>query len=851
MVSKRMIFIALAAILGSHMEAVAQPRVSAKAHRVVAKHHLKKKKTKRSRRAKVVVSTKAPIGEAHFSLNNVNTKVSLVLEQLRRQASVNLVMVGDGESKGAAAAGEPALGAGGPKTAGAEGGGSSSPLSRSITVRLHDVTFQQALDYVTAVAGLKYAKVQNTYVVGCGQEYDQALTALAARRDARATVRVVPIASGDGGQVQMALRKWFTPATLEVYTPADAAGKAAATKVDTGKGGDEGKGESKDATTKNVFEDYLILIGEQKWVDQGADMALQLDRNITIAKQQAIATGLQNESARQKNAVNLMANQHAAQLNNDPIVEETYVTVGTKAEKLKETIKKEPILGSLSIVASSDDSAKQVLILSGPKSLVERTLSVIKQLDSGSIESTIRETYMVRNGTAAHLKTQLVADSAAKDVTMVASSEEQPSQVIVLEGTRSKVQKLLDVAKQLDGDTPVERVTEIVGLKYIRPSFAKVQVMQAVPGLRATFAPLPVNPLVSTNYTETSDANLGSKGTGSGDGTNATTAAGSGSSSSGSGSSSSGSSSGSGGANGGPSSTAGTNLKTAVETSTSMIPMKLVLTGTKQQLKEAKDYLALVDVAPKQIAIELRVMELSKTDALNAGIDWSLITGGAVKLIRLNNSQATPSNTISAHLNGRNVAGDVTATLDKIATKSNLIARPNMLAMDGLESDVFIGDTVRYVQSVNSSQNGTTVITDSIKVGVDLQVVPRIGSTNEIAMSLFTRVSFLKGYTSVPGGGQLPQTSDRLAQNTISMSNGDTIAIGGLIQDQDRSTLSGIPILMNLPVLGGFFRKTTLTKDRTELVIFLTARAVENPLPSDGRTLPMQLDNSIKSKGAH
>jgi type II secretory pathway component GspD/PulD (secretin) len=113
-------------------------------------------------------------------------------------------------------------------------------------------------------------------------------------------------------------------------------------------------------------------------------------------------------------------------------------------------------------------------------------------------------------------------------------------------------------------------------------------------------------------------------------------------------------------------------------------------------------------------------------------------------------------------------------------------------------------------------------------------------------------VSFLRGFTPVPNGGQLPQTSERISQNTVTVRSGETLAIGGLIQDQDTKDVSGVPILMDLPIIGQLFRRTTHTKRRTEIVFFLTARSIEGPIGSDSRDgapkLPIRDDVSDRIK---
>jgi type II secretory pathway component GspD/PulD (secretin) len=269
--------------------------------------------------------------------------------------------------------------------------------------------------------------------------------------------------------------------------------------------------------------------------------------------------------------------------------------------------------------------------------------------------------------------------------------------------------------------------------------------------------------------------------------------------------------------------------------------MRLIFRGSHDQVLQALKFAKVLDTPPRQVALELRVMELTKSDALNAGIDWSIVTGGAVKVLNLNNAQTSANNTASISISGKGFNGDVTASLDALAEKNKLVARPNLVAMDGRQSEVFIGDIVRYVESITQSQNGTTVTTGEVPVGVRLSVLPRIGADGNMTLDLRPRVSLLTSFTSVPGGGQLPQTSSRFAQSTISLQSGQTIAIGGLIQDQDVKTLSGIPILMNLPISGPLFRSTTLSKERTELVIFLTARTLNGPV-GNADALPMMRD---------
>lgn len=284
------------------------------------------------------------------------------------------------------------------------------------------------------------------------------------------------------------------------------------------------------------------------------------------------------------------------------------------------------------------------------------------------------------------------------------------------------------------------------------------------------------------------------------------------------------------------------------------VPMKLVLTGTQEQIDEANAYLEKVDVAARQVALELRVMELSKEEALAIGLDWDISTGSAaVRTINLHHGVGNAADSATLHVGGRNWGADVTATLDQFANKNNMIARPNLLALDGREAEIFVGDVIRYIESIQSTQNGVTVTTGKVPVGVRLAVLPRI-SDDTITLDLRPMVSALKGFTDINDGhggsiGQLPQTSLRTAQSTVAIQDGDTIAIGGLIQDEDFKNTSKVPLLGDLPIIGRLFRKTDEGKNRKEIVMFLTAKevGVKAGTAADPRVSAAKIDPEIKT----
>ncbi|MBX7132254.1 MAG: hypothetical protein K1X67_06210 [Fimbriimonadaceae bacterium] len=490
---------------------------------------------------------------------------------------------------------------------------------------------------------------------------------------------------------------------------------------------------------------------------------------------------------------------------------------------------------------SGDGSKDTYVVLIGPRNRLDMIESAVQKIDRQIAEAIgvrvpdssriVQEIYEVKGGDAEALRKAFVGADPNKlsNVELVATpAGSRSKQIISIKGRINDVQQVMEALTQIDSSDETDNSEFLIyDVKYADPRALREEVINAVPGLRASIPPASAgNPRLFQSGAAARGAGELGVGAQQPPGSNGAGAGGSGSAAI---------------------PEAGvrveqqgplTNLSAPYrDLEPSAQPMRLILRGSRSQLEAAQRYMTVVDIAPKQIALELRVMELSKEDALRAGIDWNIFTGGAVKILRLNNSQGTANTQPSNYVGVKFRDGDVAASLDKIATKNNLIARPNLRAIDGRESELFVGEVIRYIVSITSGQNGPSVQTAELPIGVRLAVLPRIGGDGSITMDLRPRVSALKGFLDVPNGGQLPQTTERIAQNTVQVMSGDTIAIGGLIQDQDRKEASGVPLLMDLPLIGQLFRKTTNTRVRTEVVLFLTVRTIDaDP------TLPMQPD---------
>jgi len=690
------------------------------------------------------------------TLDFVNTDLVQILKALAMQANVNIV--------------------------------TSPDVSGKLTVSLGQVPLGQAMDFVTAMSGVRYARVGDTYVVATPAKFADMIQNLGGNADVSIQTRVVPLFSHQGAQVKAAVLKAIPMATLlgkydlllssedTNITQNQQVGPKDNTAGADSKGGDSKSNDSptistKTNTPKDVQDNYMVIVGSPTRLDEVERTVKAVDNSICGAMGVKIP-------------------------DSNGVVQKTYEPRGITAEELVAVMKNDKTynFGDVQLYATPRTSlSRQVVVVSGRGNEVDNMITVLSSMDTVS-----------------------------------------------------------------DGG-PVSM--EIVDLKYIRPANAMVQVNDAVPGLRAKLLPPPVDPNIgldfqdtARHYTSTSahgnapDASNGGQGAPGGNSGGSGGGAGSGAG----GGAASGGNSGSGSAGGiaaSPIQSATTVTEWQAETKSFAVPMKLLLRGTPQQIADAKNFLAMVDMAPKQVALELRVMELSKEEALQVGLNLSLLTGGSLQSLVLNQAIGTSADAggIKTKI-GFGGGGSLTAegALDSISNRNNLIARPSILASDGSLTHIFVGDQVRYIESIQSTQNGVTIQTNRVDVGVDFYVTPRIGGDGNITLDLHPTFSILEGFTAVPGGGRLPQTSSRSANSLVNLRSGETIAIGGLITDQDQKNYSGIPILKDLPLIGRLFGRTSNDRIRKEVVFFITAKEVD-PSNRGGAANPKQAERDNKS----
>jgi general secretion pathway protein D len=198
---------------------------------------------------------------------------------------------------------------------------------------------------------------------------------------------------------------------------------------------------------------------------------------------------------------------------------------------------------------------------------------------------------------------------------------------------------------------------------------------------------------------------------------------------------------------------------------------------------------------------------------------------------------------------GIDKTGLVQGFLNTLATqgKTNVLASPHILAADNRKAKIQIGSQVPIVTSVI----GTTTTGQSVEykdTGVILEITPNINDSGLVSLEINQEVSDY-AFQNI-AGSEYPVFTKRQASTYTVVQDGQTIVIGGLIQENKGRTRSGLPFLSQIPILGYLFGYTDNTFARTEIILLLTPRVVKNQKEAENLTdfYIHRLDKSFKNQ---
>lgn len=268
----------------------------------------------------------------------------------------------------------------------------------------------------------------------------------------------------------------------------------------------------------------------------------------------------------------------------------------------------------------------------------------------------------------------------------------------------------------------------------------------------------------------------------------------------------------------------------------------LVIVATAQEYNVIKDVIKQLDVMPLQVLIDATIVEVTLTDELEYGIQWYFSEGSSGigsspdTAAKLGNAvQTAAAAAATGGLSAIYSSGAVKALLKAQANDGNVnvISSPSLMVLNNQEANIQVGEEKSLRTSESTPLSGgagpdnaliqTTQIQQR-KTGVMVTVKPRVNANGLVTMEIEQSVESF-GNTRTNGN---PDILTREIASSVAVQSGETIVLGGLIQERSTSTQSGIPFLHDLPLIGPLFGSTVKNNDRTELVLLLTPRVVTN-----------------------
>lgn len=252
-----------------------------------------------------------------------------------------------------------------------------------------------------------------------------------------------------------------------------------------------------------------------------------------------------------------------------------------------------------------------------------------------------------------------------------------------------------------------------------------------------------------------------------------------------------------------------------------------------------------LDLFPQQVLIEVLIVDLSVDESSDLGIDWAAQGTAGSNTIAGGVNKATTGATLGTSIGtatasflpgGSFFIGDpdkIIAQLQIFASnsKANVLANPILVTADNKAANISITDEIPINSTTLSTAGGTNVTSTTVEfrsVGIKLDITPKINSDNFVNLKINQEISS-RGVDV----GTTPSFNTRQVNTEVVLKDNQILVMGGLMRTNSTDTVSGVPILKDLPYIGKLFGTESTTLSKTELMIFITPHVISNNQDSE------------------
>jgi general secretion pathway protein D len=270
------------------------------------------------------------------------------------------------------------------------------------------------------------------------------------------------------------------------------------------------------------------------------------------------------------------------------------------------------------------------------------------------------------------------------------------------------------------------------------------------------------------------------------------------------------------------------SLKSEVKITVDEIRNALIVEAIPSDYRIIASLLKQLDVLPRQVLIEATIMEISREASTELGMNWALGAGAAAGAASFAATVGGGGLTYSI-----GVTDKWFAELKALASKNkvNVLSSPHVLASDNKEARIDVSREIPVASSQTMYGTATAVTETAIEyrdTGVILVVTPHINEHGMVTMDIEEEVSDLEKTPINVAGKDYPAFFKRTINTTLTVRDGQTIAIGGLIKDKEDTLISGVPCLIDIPVVRYLFGNWSEVTEKNELIVLITPRVIDN-----------------------
>jgi len=262
----------------------------------------------------------------------------------------------------------------------------------------------------------------------------------------------------------------------------------------------------------------------------------------------------------------------------------------------------------------------------------------------------------------------------------------------------------------------------------------------------------------------------------------------------------------------------------------------IIIVGEQTQIDTIATIISALDIPKEQVYVKVRILEISNKKASQIGLKYGILGGisNSSGLYTMSSNLGGPAITIDTTTLGLSIPTltqglALGATLDLLENEgaAKKLSEPSILCINNTESSIYVGKTESVITQSTVGANTTDLTKNTYSredIGLTLKVKPRIDNDNKVSLNLKAIIEDV-----LPGSQVgLPTTTKRDIDTTTIVKNGQSIIIGGLIRNNKDLSVSKVPLLGDIPLIGALFRHKQVTIDKTTLVIVLTPYIIKN-----------------------